>query len=388
MTAQTMQTLIDLDCNATAPLLPEARAAMLAWIDGGNASSVHGRGREARTAIEQARKHIAAAVGMDGAEVVFTSGATEAANLALTLNYWMGRSAIAYPRLLVADTDHACTREGGRFAPDSVQRLPVDDHGRLRLDALECALAEAAERAIVAVALANNESGVITDVAAVSEIAHRHGAIVVCDAVQALGRIPIDLDALGADFLLLSSHKIGGAFGAGALVARGPMLMPEPIAVGGGQERGHRAGTENVAAIASFGAAAEAVANCGGMDRVRALRDRFEREAIRVAPTITIHGTDVVRLPNTCFFSFAALKAETAQIAFDLDGIAVSNGSACSSGKVGESHVLRAMGIDAPGAVRVSLSRSTTGADIDGALATLNRLGERDAAKIDLPKAA
>ena len=383
-----MPKLLDLDCNATAPLLPEAREAMLAWIDGGNASSVHAKGREARNAVERARRSVAEAIGAEGAEVVVTSGATEAANLALTPNYRMGRSAIRYSRLLVADTDHACTREGGRFATDAVHRLSVDRNGRLLLDALDGELAGLTERAVVAVALANNETGVVENVAAISEIAHRHGAIVVCDAVQALGRIPVDFTELGADFLILSSHKIGGAFGAGALVARGPMLMPEPITIGGGQERGFRAGTENVGAIASFGAAAKAVADCNGMDRVRMLRDRFEREALAVAPTIAIHGTGAERLPNTSLFSFATLKAETAQIAFDLDGIAVSNGSACSSGKVGESHVLRAMGVDAPGAVRVSLSRDTTDADIDRALATLGRLGQRDAAKTDLAKAA
>ena len=379
---------IDLDCNATAPLLPEARAALLEWIDGANASSVHSMGRAARNAVERARVSIAQAIGGGNAEVVFTSGATEAANLALTPNYRMGRSPIRYERMLVADTEHACVRDGGRFTDDAITRLPVDPSGLLDFDALEAALTADERPALVAVMLANNESGVLQDVRAIADLVHRHGGILVCDAVQALGRVPIDLEALGADFLILSSHKIGAAFGAGALVARGPMLMPEPLLRGGGQERGHRSGTENVGAIASFAAAADAVADCNGMKRVRALRDRLEREALRVAPTITVHATDAERLPNTSLLSFSELKAETAQIAFDLDGIAVSNGSACSSGKVGASHVLTAMGIDAPGAVRISLSRQTTNAEIDRALTTLARLGERDAAKLNLPKAA
>ena len=384
-----MTTLIDLDCNATAPLLPEAREAMLSWIDAGNASSVHGRGRAARNAIEAVREEIARAVNGPNAEVVLTSGATEAANLVLTPNFTMGRSPIRYERLLVAETEHACVRDGGRFAQDAIVRLPVDQSGLLDLDALDAALARDERPAMVAVMLANNESGVLQDIPRIAEIVHRHGGVLVCDAVQALGRIPVEIDTLGADFLILSSHKIGGAFGAGALVARGPMLMPEPLLRGGEQERGHRSGTENVAAIASFGAAASTVANCTSMNRIQSLRDRFEREAVRIAPTIRIHGKGADRLPNTTLFSFADLKAETAQIAFDLDGIAVSNGSACSSGKVGASHVLSAMGIDAPGAVRVSLSRETTDADIDRALETVARLGERDAAKLQtLPKAA
>ena len=380
---------IDLDCNAAAPLLPEAREALLEWLDCANPSSVHADGRRARAAIEAARAAITGAIGAPGAEVVFTSGATEAANLVLTPNYLMGRSPLRYERLLVADTEHACVRDGGRFAPEAVERLPVDRNGRVRRDALAEALARSGDPAIVAIMLANNESGVVQDIAALAAIVHRHGGILVCDAVQALGRIPIDMEALSADFLLLSSRKIGGAYGAGALVARGPMLMPEPILRGGGQERGHRSGTENVAAIASLGAAVASVREGAQMDRLRRLRDRFEREAVRVAPSITIHAVGAERLPNTTLFSFAELKAETAQIAFDLDGIAVSNGSACSSGKVGASHVLTAMGIDAPGAVRISLSRATTDEHIDRALATLRRLGERDAAKLELlPKAA
>ena len=370
-----------LDCNATTPVCEAAREAWTRWsMVPANPSSTHAAGRAASAAIEDARAVLLEAVGAPNGAVTFTSGATEAANLVLTPHMMMGRTALPHDRLLVGSTEHACMLAGGRFPADAVERLPVDANGIIRADALRAAL-ERGGRSMVAVQVANNETGVVQDVAALAAITHGAGGTFVCDAVQALDRVPIDMEALGADFLIASSHKVGGPAGAGALIARGPMLAPAPLLLGGGQEGGHRAGTENVAAIAGFAAAVRARRGLDAADAIQARRDRFEAEAMRLAPTITLHGAGTKRLPNTSAFSFAAVPAETAAIAFDLDGIAVSAGSACASGTA-RSHVLAAMGAG-EGAVRVSLGPDTTDAEIDAALATLARLGERDAVKCD-----
>ena len=368
---------VDLDHNATAPLLPEAREAASRWLAAANPSSVHAAGRMARRAVEDARERVAAGLGVVGGTVVFTSGATEAAALALTPDYRDGRAPLHFARLLVAATEHPCVLGGGRFAAENVVRLPVDREGLLDLDALRAALAEGP--ALVAVMLANNETGVVQDIPAISAMVREAGGLLVCDATQAVGRLPVRLHDLGADILLLSGHKIGGPMGAGAMMARCGAPLPAPIAEAGGQESGHRGGTENVAAIAGLAAALEIVADLQPMERVGALRDRLEGEAKRLG--LVVRGAAAVRLPNTSLVSFRALSAETAQIAFDLDGIAVSTGSACASGKVGTSHVLAAMGVDAPGAIRFSLGRETTEHEIDRAVATLRRLAARDATK-------
>lgn len=393
-----------LDCNATGPMRAEAREAWALWAGvPANPSSTHRAGRAAAAAMERARAVMLAAVGAPGGTVTFTSGATEAASLVLTPRMAMGRAPVPHTRLLVSAVEHPCVLHGGRFPADAVERLPVDAEGRVDAAALEAALAREAERggrSMVAVQLANGETGVLQDVAPLAALVRRAGGTFVCDAVQALDRVPVDMTALGVDFLVVSSHKIGGPPGAGALVARGPMLAPAPLLTGGGQEDGLRAGTPNVAAIAGFAAAVEAGAGLRAADAIRARRDRFERRARQLAPTIAFHGTGAERLPNTSAFSLKAIPAETAAIAFDLDGIAVSAGSACASGTA-RSHVVEAMsegatvGAGASGraphsAVRVSMGPDTSDADIDAALGTLARLGARDAAKLEAarPRAA
>ena len=354
-----------LDHNASAPLVEAARRAMLAALEAdGNPSSVHAEGRAARRLVETARRQVAGLVGGRADHVVFTSGATEAAATLLTPEWRMGRAPLRVSRLFVATADHPCILCGGRFPADAVTLLPVDRDGLIDLAALEAALSThdgETGMAMVATHAANNETGVIQPMAEIGRIARAAGALVVVDAVQAAGRVPLDISDGSADFLILSSHKIGGPKGAGAIVGASDLLMPLPLVPGGGQEKGHRSGTENVAAIAGFGAAAEeALAGLAGMASVEALRGGFEAAIRSIAPGATIFGEGAPRLPNTVFFDLPGMKAETAQIAFDLAGVALSAGSACSSGRVGPSHVLKAMGHgDQASALRVSIGRST-----------------------------
>ncbi|QRM55608.1 cysteine desulfurase family protein [Sinorhizobium sp. BG8] len=373
-----------LDWNATAPILPVAREAILAALDlVGNPSSVHGEGRAARTIIEAARRDVAALVQAEPANVVFTSGATEAANLVLTPDFRMGRTPLKMSLLYVSAIEHPAVREGGRFAKGDVSEIPVTSDGVLDVAALSRAL-EVHDREtglpLVAVMLANNETGIVQPVRDVAELVHRHGGLLLVDAVQAAGRMKLSIAELGADFLILSAHKLGGPKGAGALVSRGEVLMPAPLIRGGGQEKGHRSGTENLPAIAGFGAAAKFA--CADIEmrseRLETLRARMEERMVELAPGMTIHGRAQERLANTCFFSLPGLKSETGQIAFDLEGVAISAGSACSSGKVGESHVLTAMGFDAGlGGLRVSLGTDTAEADIDHFLSAFERVVSR-----------
>jgi cysteine desulfurase len=375
-----------LDYNATAPLLPAARDAVLAALDlAGNPSSVHQDGRVARAMIERARRDVAALVGADAAHVTLTSGASEAASHVLTPEFRMGRAVLKASRLYVSAIEHPCVLSGGRFAPEDVCVVPVLGDGTVDLAALSGALASHDRIAgvpVVAVMLANNESGVVQPVGRVAEAVRAAGGILVVDAVQAAGRIPVDIAALGADFLILSSHKMGGPKGVGALVARGETMMPGALVTGGGQEKGHRSGTENLPGIAGFGAAAQVAATSLGhvAARTSALRDRLEAGIRRIVPDALIVSETAERLPNTSFFAVPGMKAETMQIGFDLEGISVSAGSACSSGKVGESHVLSAMGLDAPiGALRISLGAGTGEADIDRALSALERMASKRA---------
>ena len=370
-----------LDWNATAPLLDEARDAMLSALAlPGNASSVHVEGRAARAVIDRARDRVAALVGAKPANVVFTSGATEAANLVLTPDFRMGRSRLKVSKLYVSAIEHPALREGGRFGKDNVVEVAVTRAGVVDLDALAGLLSAhdmAAGLPLVAVMFANNETGIIQPVAEVAALVRKAGGIFVCDAVQAAGRVPVLIEAIGADFLILSAHKIGGPKGAGALVSRGEAMMPAPLLRGGGHEKGHRAGTENIAAIAGFGAAAEYQAQNleARAESLQFKRDRLESAMRRVCPDLIPHGADGPRIPNTSFFSVPGLKSETGQIAFDLEGIALSAGSACSSGKVGESHVLAAMGFDPKlGALRASIGPETKDEDIDHAIAAFERL--------------
>ena len=360
-----------LDYNASAPLLPAAREAMVAALDvAANPSSVHAEGRAARRLIETARREVAALVNARPEHVVFTSGATEAASTLLAPEWQMGRGSVRMSRLYVCEADHPCLLNGGRFPAGQVTRIGVDANGIADLAALAGALAghdKADGLPLVAIHGANNETGVIQPIDRIAEIVKAAGGILVVDAVQAAGRVSIDMSAGYADYLILSSHKIGGPKGVGAIVAAADLMMPKPLINGGGQEKGHRGGTENLAAISGFGVAARgALAGLPAIDAVRQHRDEIEAIVKMLVPDAEIFGTDAPRLANTTFFAIAGIKAETAQIAFDLAGVALSAGSACSSGKVGPSHVLKAMGYgDSLGALRVSIGAATGAEDIE-----------------------
>ncbi|OYX68258.1 MAG: cysteine desulfurase [Rhizobiales bacterium 32-66-11] len=372
-----------LDHNATSPLRPQARTAMLDALDqGGNASSIHADGRAARLRVEQARREIAALTGADPRGIVFTSGASEANALALHPALEVRGRRVTCDVLLVGAGEHPSVLHGHRFAPEQVETLPLDTDGRIDLEALDTALVRHAadgRQVLVSVMLANNETGILQPVAEAAALAHARGAVLHCDAVQGAGRIALDIAALGADFLTLSSHKLGGPQGAGALVAgHGDNIVRQPLIAGGGQERGRRAGTENVAALAGFGAAARtAEAELSGEGaRLAGLRDRLEAGLVACVPDAIVLGANVARLPNTVCVIFPGIKAETLVIALDLAHLSVSAGSACSSGKVGASHVLKAMGLadeHARGAIRLSLGWSSTDEDIDAALAAIGR---------------
>ena len=363
-----------LDWNATTPLRPEAKAAMAgAWDLAGNPSSVHAEGRQARRMVEDARAAVATAVGAAPRNVIFASGGTEANALALAPGVKREGGAPAQ-RLLVSAIEHASVLSGGRFPADAVVRIGVTPDGLIDLDQLRGALANGPP-ALVSIMAANNETGAIQPVAAAAEIVHSAGCLLHVDAVQALGKMPINISELGADLISLSAHKIGGPKGIGALVAAEGVEGVEPLVRGGGQERGYRAGTENVVGIAGFGAA---VTLETGRTRVEALRNRLER-GLKQASGAIIFSEQVPRIPNTTLFTVPGLRAETAVIGFDLAGIAVSSGSACSSGKVQPSHVLEAMGFGpkiAQGAVRLSLGWSTSETDIDRALEAWRKLSD------------
>lgn len=364
------------DWNATAPLREEARALMAATLClTGNPSSVHAEGRAVRHLVEEARDRVAGLVGAEAKNVTFTGGATEANMLALTPAIEIGGRKEPRDRLFISAIEHPSVRSGGRFAAGQVEDLPVNASGIVDLAALKHSLGNA-ERPLVSVMLANNETGVIQPIAQIAEIVHAASGVLHVDAVQGPGRMHCGIAALGADLLSISSHKLGGPQGAGALIRRSDIHITEPLIKGGGQERGQRAGTENVAAIAGFGAAAIAARETDGA-RMAALRDRLEAGIKATTPDAVVFGADVPRLPNTTLFAVPGLKAETAIIAFDLNGVAVSSGSACSSGKVQASHVLAAMGVEpdlARGAVRVSLGWSTTEADVEALLIAWNKV--------------
>jgi cysteine desulfurase len=368
-----------LDWNATTPLRPEAKAAIAqAWELAGNPSSVHAEGRQARRMVEDARTALAAAVGAAPRSVVFTSGGTEANALALTPG---ARRAGERPvqRLLVSAIEHASVLSVGRFAPDLVHRIGVTPDGLIDLDQLRRAL-ENGPTALVSIMAANNETGAVQPVAAAAEIVHSAGSLLHVDAIQALGKLPFDIKELGADLVSLSAHKIGGPKGIGALIAAEGIEGIDPLLRGGGQERGHRAGTENVVGIAGFGAAVAMAVGSLEEDtaRLEILRNRLERGLKQTSGTI-IFSEKIPRIPNTTLFTVPGLRAETAVIGFDLAGIAVSSGAACSSGKVQPSHVLEAMGFGpkiAQGAVRLSLGWSTSEADIDRCLEAWRKLAD------------
>lgn len=350
-----------LDYNATAPLRSEAKAAMVAALDVvGNPSSVHAEGRRARGIVESARESVARLVGAKPSEVVFTSGASEA-------NAWV--MAQPWATILTSGIEHDSVLAPVHAANCSVINLSTGRDGVVRVGEIaEHVLKRGVVRpAVIALQMANNETGVIQPVAEVAEFARAHDIAVHSDAVQAAGRVAIDFATLGLDTMAISAHKLGGPKGIGALVIRDHLDLV-PLLRGGGQERRRRAGTENVAAIAGFGAAADAaLAELRSMTAVERLRDDLEAHIRAISPCVEIIGETAPRLGNTIAVALPGKLAETLVIRLDLAGVAVSAGSACSSGKVGASHVLEAMGFGseiASGTIRISLGAETTKDDI------------------------
>ncbi len=343
-----------LDWNATAPLRPEAAAAIAeALTHTGNPSSVHHAGRDAKRLLERARMQIAERVGAVPSEVTFVSGGTEANHLALR--------GLPERRLIVSAIEH----ESVLAAAADATTLPVSRDGVADLEALERLLAADERPALVSLMLANNETGAIQPITEAAAIAHRHGALLHCDAIQGFGKISLNFSKMGVDLMSLSGHKIGGPMGVGALVVAADRTLLS-VQTGGGQERGRRAGTENLPGIVGFGAAACLADPDDG--RIAALRDRAERRLLALAPDAHIHAVNVSRLPNTICISMPGVAAATQVMALDLAGVMVSAGSACSSGKVKRSHVLDAMAAAAPlaeSAIRISVGWGTTEADID-----------------------
>lgn len=357
-----------LDYNASAPLREAVREHYVEVLgETGNASSVHTAGRQARGRIEAARDAVAALCGSRSRGVMFTSGATEANVTALTLNWQNSGSPVYLDRLLRGATEHPSIVAGGRVPPSAQSVIPVDANGLIDLAWLKAALKEGG-LALVSVMAANNETGVIQPIAEIGELVKAAGGIFHVDAVQAAGRVPIDIEAWQADAVSLSAHKIGGPQGVGALVFRTTACVPAPLLTGGGQENWKRAGTENVAGISAFGIAAkEAVTGLETVCQWATLRESLEQAIRRTCPGAVIFGEEVERIANTSCFAVPGIPAETALIALDLEGICVSSGSACSSGKVSVSHVLAAMGVGedlARCALRVSFGHGIADADI------------------------
>ena len=357
---------IYLDYSAGAPLRPEAREVMLRVLSlesaALNASSIHGYGQEGRKLIEHARKQVAVFMGCDSNQITFTSGATESNNA--VLRHFL--QTFPDDLILVSNTEHPSILEFNALYPDRVIPACVESDGILKPQTIDDICGSHGNISLVSVMLCNNETGILQDIKSLSDAAHKNGALLHCDASQLSGCLPIE--ALDADFVTLSSHKLGGPQGAGALITR--VCGQEPVLIhGGGQEKGLRAGTENIAAIAGFGAACEAVA--AEMDKnetLRQWRDEMEARLKEISPDIVIHGENTPRSATISFFSVPNMKAQTMLMALDIEGICISNGSACSSGTVKVSRVLKAMGLSediASCALRVSIGWATEKSDID-----------------------
>ncbi|MFQ5535024.1 MAG: cysteine desulfurase family protein [Sphingomonadales bacterium] len=363
-----------LDYNASGLVRPQAAEAVAdALARGGNPSSVHQLGRAARRTVEQAREQVAALAGAEPSQIIFTGGGTEANNQAIL--------GAAVSRVIISAIEHDSVHEMAFAGPFETDVVPVNGDGVADAEALARLLTSGDERpTLVSVMLANNETGVIQPVQTIAEVAHSAGALVHCDGVQAAGKIAVDFKDLGVDMLSLSGHKIGGPQGIGALIVRAGLDLA-PLLHGGKQERGHRSGTENVPGIAGFGAAAKvARESLGEFTQLAALRDRLESRVRDFAPDAPVHGANGPRLPNTSCLSMPGVSSETQVIAFDLEGIMVSAGAACSSGKVQASGVLTAMGAperEVESAVRVSLGWASTPADVDRFVAAWSALHER-----------
>jgi cysteine desulfurase len=377
-----------LDYNASTPLRAEVREAMIRALDvAGNPSSIHTEGRHCKALMEDAREQVAALAGADARNVVFISGGTEANNLILNPRFSRGKDTRSSAALLMSGTEHPCVLKGHRFAPECVHVLPVTSSGLVDVALFEetCAHLHKTRpdtKIIASLHLANNETGVIQPVAEIAEIVHRYDGVMHTDAVQAAGKIPLSIWGLGVDALTLSAHKIGGPQGVGALVlGSAGVEVGDKLLRGGGQERGARSGTENVAGIVGFGVAAKRAMDQLEREhqRLLALRSMCEAHIHRIMPDAVIFGGNGERLPNTICFGVKGMKAETALMSFDLAGVSLSSGSACSSGKVKRSHVLEAMGVEAgllEGALRISTGWATTQQDIENFAAVFSRLVE------------
>jgi cysteine desulfurase len=359
-----------LDHNATSPLRPEARAAMFDALETlGNPSSVHAEGRAAKALLEDARAAVARAIGGPRRGIVFTSGATEAASLALSPALRRDGDAAPIDVLLIGAGEHLCVMQGHRFPRDAVETVPLTSEGTISLEALTAALARrAGARVMLALQAVNNETGVIQPLAEAAAQIHAANGVVVCDAVQSLGRRETTFASTDADILFFSSHKLGGPMGVGALAFRDESLhLDAPMLRGGGQEFGRRAGTENVSGIAGFAAALTAATAdvAGEGSRLADLRDELERQVLKIAPDSRFYGSGAPRAPNASAFTIPGLAPRTMLMALDLENVALSAGSACSSGKMMESHVLAAMGAEEKEALRASFGWSSTQEDVE-----------------------
>lgn len=365
-----MSNPIYMDANATTPPCASAQAAMEAALRTiGNPSSVHGFGRAARAVVDRARVQVAELVGAKAEDVIFVAGGTEANNLALASR--------GERPLIVSGIEHESVLKPAQMAGARILR--AQRNGQIDLVDLAAALQEAARPAFVSIMLANNETGVVQPVRAAADLVHASGGLLHCDASQAPGRVPLDVSDLGADLLSLSAHKMGGVLGAGALVLKSDVTI-RPILIGGGQEKFRRAGTENVPAIAAFGAAADEARTSGNAARLAMLRDRLETKLAALNDGIAILGAEAPRLPNTSCVAIAGKSSETLVMALDLAGYAISAGSACSSGKVRPSPVALAMGYGeeiARSAIRISLGWWNGESEIDGLVARLADLAGR-----------
>ena len=375
-----MTETIYIDHNATTPPLPEVIDAVCAAMRliGANPSSIHANGRAARKLIDDARESVAALVGADPEEVVFTSGGSESNNMVIM---GAGRR-----RILVSPTEHAAVLKTVLTRSAISDLVPVDQDGLVDMEGLEALLTEEDEPALVCIMAANNETGVLQPMAEISELAHRHGALVHCDAVQAVGKIPVDIKGWGVGYLALSGHKIGASQGIGALVRCGDAPLSSFI-TGGGQEHGIRAGTENVAAISGLGVAARIATET--LDeksaRLREYRDVLEAGIKALSPATRIFCEDAPRLPNTSNFSLPGVRSDTQLNALDEAGVSVSAGSACSAGKVEPSHVLDSMEVDAEistTALRVSFGWSSEAVDVDRFLDAWGDLVRRNSVRV------
>ena len=366
-----MNQMIYMDYNATAPVLPAAKKAVMDALDlVGNPSSVHKLGRQAHRLVEDSRNAVMALVGApEGSRIIFTSGGTEANALSLL---GCGRT-----RIIASAVEHPAVRSVNK----KVEFIAVDENGVIDLSKLEAALGNDADNTIVSVMLANNETGIIQPLREITKIAHKAGALVHSDVVQAAGKIEIDFADLGVDYMSISAHKFGGPKGIGALITKAGSPL-KALVSGGGQEKGLRGGTENVSGIAGMAAAAKASLDIikNEADRLAALRNNLEKQIREIEPAARVIGAGAKRLPNTSFIVMPGVLAETQIAGFDLAGICVSAGSACASGKIKQSPVLAAMNVaedEGASAIRVSLGHNNTQDDVNGFVAVWDEIRTR-----------